>query len=367
MTVSLTSSSVFDILGILLFIVGVFLLAVGFNVVQVDKKKKGVGVSGGQRTTIFGLLLLFVGIVFLFFVPQQRDDRPDSVSTSTLSSAVNNGSPNFAPEPFPTNSPSVTALIGDSTATITLTPPITNESPTIPVNELRISPIDGMTLLFVPAGEFIMGSLISNADADEFPKHIVYLHPYYIDQTEVTNAMFQLCIDARVCKVPTMTHLLQDPRFANHPVVFVSWSDADTYCKWAGRMLPTEAQWEKAARGIDGRTYPWGDGIDVSFANYGGYADSITAVGSYPKGASTYGAMDMVGNVWEWVFDWYDPNYYQKSRYENPPGPETGDNRVFRGGSWASESYKVRSSYRSHREPNYFDENLGFRCALPGP
>jgi formylglycine-generating enzyme required for sulfatase activity len=175
------------------------------------------------------------------------------------------------------------------------------------IGQTWTSPIDGMTLVCVPVGEFNMGS--DNDDSDEKPVHQVTLDAYWIDQSEVTNAMYQQCVDAGVCRTPyyssssTCTNYYGASQFADYPVIHVSWEDAVTYCQWARRKLPTEAQWEKAARGTDGRTYPWGAGIDASKANYNSNIGDTSAVGSYPAGASPYGAYDMAGNVWEWVAD----------------------------------------------------------------
>ena len=166
---------------------------------------------------------------------------------------------------------------------------------------------------------------------DERPVHTVTLDAFWIDKTEVTNAMYALCVKAGNCpalaqRSSEMNQIyFGNPQFDNYPVINVSWDNANAYCKWANRQLPTEAQWEKAARGSDGRTYPWGNTApDQNRLNFGNFVGDTTEVGKYPTGASIYGATDLVGNVWEWVADWYDGSYYGKSPPQNPTGPATG-------------------------------------------
>jgi formylglycine-generating enzyme required for sulfatase activity len=240
-----------------------------------------------------------------------------------------------------------------------------------------------------------MGS--DSGGSDEKP-HTVTLDAFWIDRTEVTNAMFE--------RFAADTHYQTDAEkggngwvyntssgqwentsganwqhpqgpssslsgLDDHPVVQVSWNDATAYCKWAGRRLPTEAEWEKAARGTDGRTYPWGNAApDCSRANYYGKnsdrdfcVGNTTKVGSYPTGASPYGALDMAGNVLEWVADWYNESYYSASPSENPQGPSTGDYRVLRGGAWNGDTTVVRSALRLSDDPDFRDNGNGFRCS----
>ncbi len=230
---------------------------------------------------------------------------------------------------------------------------------------VEISEKDGMELVFVPEGEFIMGS-DQGAD-DEKPLHKVYLDSFWIDKTEVTNSMYRLCVEDGECQHPQTLIFFDDHIFDVYPVVAVTWQDAVDYCYWAGRQLPTEAQWEKAARGTDGRIYPWGNNWEATFLNWEGSREkfrSIAPVGNYPEGASPSGVLDMVGNVWEWVADWYAGDYYSISPHENPLGPVNGFERVHRGGSWYDFEYNQRAANRDRNTPHFPDLGIGFRCVL---
>lgn len=241
-------------------------------------------------------------------------------------------------------------------------------TPTLGIGSTIISEKDGMVMVYVPAGEFIMGS--DSGSSDEQPVHTVYLNAFWIDQTEVTNEMYSKCVEAQQCYFSGRSYdRFHDLNYANYPVTYVSWEDANSYCSWAGRRLPTEAEWEKAARGIDGSTYPWGETIDCLYANYwvkdGFCIGDTTPVGSYENGKSLYGAYDMAGNVWEWVADWYSKTYYQISPFSNPLGSDFGQFRVLRGGAWNYNKLDVRSTARNKDEPEDWFGNVGFgfRCA----
>lgn len=231
-----------------------------------------------------------------------------------------------------------------------------------------VSPKDAMIVVYVPAGEFTMGSTNADQDAtsDEFPQHRVYLDAFWIDRTEVTWVQYQGCVDAGDCVQPRCSGTGQ----GDHPVVCVSWQDAAKYCSWANRRLPTEAEWEKAASGTDERRFPWGDELDCSRLNYwsqaGGCVGRTSPVGSYPMGASPYGVLDMAGNVWEWVADWYNAAYYQDSPSQNPSGPDSGYYRVLRGGSWNDDRINMRVTTRGRNLPDITSELRGFRCARSG-
>ena len=238
----------------------------------------------------------------------------------------------------------------------------------------QITDPEGVTMRLVPAGEFTMGSESSN---DEKPIHRVNLDAFYMDIYEVTNALYQACEDAGKCAPPqqtssyTRSSYYGNSQFNDYPVIYVDWNQAKTYCEWRDASLPTEAQWEKAARGDDGRTYPWGEGISCSQANYHDgnkyCVGDTTEVGSYESGKSPYGIYDMAGNVWEWVADWYDSSYYGNSLSSNPLGPSSGEYRVLRGGSWYYGVNLVRSANRDGNSPDLILFNVGFRCARSLP
>lgn len=284
----------------------------------------------------------------------------------------------------PSDTPPLTATIPDSGPR----PPLQWESLT------WTSPADGMLLIGIPAGAFWMGSPRDDiyAEPDERPTHRVRLSGFWIDSTEVTNAMYARCVEAGACTPPPTAFAPFSPHpyygaaaFEAYPVVNVTWQQANEYCTWAGRRLPTEAEWEKAARGLDARRFPWewigvADPEKLNFCDQGcafawhvpnvddGYPETAP-VGSYPKGASPYGVLDLAGNVWEWTADWYAEAYYSKSPPADPTGPEAGVWRVVRGGSWLDGVHgrvlvHARSANRNSQLPETARSDLGFRCAL---
>lgn len=275
----------------------------------------------------------------------------------------------------------------------------------------RISPNDGMELIHVLAGEFIRGVSVEDLETlfrmcpicpldsllDAQPQAIIHLDAFWMDKTEVTNAQFAKFVDATGYRTTAETSnaysYVQDLRLrdfvsvpdaewrrpqgknsninnkGDHAVTQISWQDAAAYCEWAGRRLPTEAEWEKAARGADGRMFPWGNRPpQLNDLNFDFLHGAIVAVGSYPNGASPYGVLDMSGNVWEWVADYYDESYYNNTPGVNPSGPNTGEGRVLRGGSWASEYDPylvfVTTYYRLWNYDYISSDVLGFRCAI---
>jgi len=233
---------------------------------------------------------------------------------------------------------------------------------------------DPAPMVLVPAGEFTMGS--NEGPDHEKPEHRVYLDAYSMDLYEVTIGQYEQFLEETSFDPPPSWTTMAEPVYENHPVVNVDWKDANNYCKWAGKRLPTEAEWEKAARGTDGRIYPWGnDPPNPQRANYGkakwNNHEALVPVGKLQDGKSPYGIYDLAGNVWEWVSDWYDPNYYATSPSRNPQGPETGKYKVLRGGSWDFAPEDLRSARRDFNMPSatdydspaYRNFNSGFRCA----
>ena len=237
-------------------------------------------------------------------------------------------------------------------------------------------------MVFVPEGTFTMGIDHPRA-TDERHQHPVQLSDFYIDRCEVTNDQFAAFVAATghltTAEQPGEAESADGISWRqpegpgssivgreNHPVVYVSWHDAQAHCAWKGKRLPTEAEWEKSARGMDGRMWPWGTQFGPGFANLWGTEDGYektAPVGSFPAGASPHGALDMAGNVWEWCADWYGEDYYASSPRENPSGPEEGQFKVLRGGSWINPPGPLRSTNRFKVLPVDRSTYIGFRCA----
>jgi formylglycine-generating enzyme required for sulfatase activity len=230
----------------------------------------------------------------------------------------------------------------------------------------------GVPMRLVPAGIFIMGSDNAAGPADQKPLHMVNLDTYYIDKYEVTNANYKACVDAGICRLPaqfdSQTHAsyFGNSQFDNYPVIYVDWNMSKAYCEWRGTRLPTEAEWEKAARGTDGRTYPWGNTENnCEKANHMGCVGDTSRVGSYEAGKSPYGVYDMVGNIWEWMADFYDASYYGllPQNVLDPLGPNNGETHAMRGTSWHPYDYEVKVTRRGNRFPTELSNIFGFRCA----
>ena len=244
-----------------------------------------------------------------------------------------------------------------------------------------IRPVDGMVMVHVKTGAFQMGT--SDGEENEGPVHVVGLDALWIDRSEITNGQYRRCVEEGECDPPresgshTRVSYYDDGAYDDYPVIYVSWHQASDYCSWVGARLPTEAEWEYAARGPQGRVFPWGEQFDGNLLNScdanceldwadesidDGYEDTAP-VGSYPGGASWCGAQDMAGNVWEWVEDWYAADAYENSPARNPTGPSTGEYRMLRGGSWYNYVDFLRSTYRTWHDPGVADTSIGFRCA----
>lgn len=225
-------------------------------------------------------------------------------------------------------------------------------------------------MALIPAGEFAMGS--DRGQDDEQPVHRVSVKAFYLDTQEVTVARYAEFLVSQRPDLPFKWNEATSGSHENKPVVGVNWYDARDYCRWVGRRLPTEAEWELAARGTEGRTYPWGDAHPTrSHANAGqttwrGY-DTVTNVGRFELGKTPDGVYDLAGNLWEWVADWYDPTYYQFSPRENPSGPRSGPLRGLRGGAWNNDAQAIRSANRAGYAPDSRRNDVGFRCAKDAP
>ena len=243
--------------------------------------------------------------------------------------------------------------------------------PPLEAGATMISPVDGMVMVYVPEGEFLMNSL---------PQYTAYLGAFWIDRTEVTNAMYAdflnemgnqseggvlwLDADADGVLIEQQGQVWQPKNgFADHPVIEVNWYGAKAYCEWADRRLPTEAEWEHAARGRTGLTYPWGHSVGCGLAQFSPCLGGLKPVGSFPDGASPYDVLDMAGNAAEWIADWYEIDYYDESPIVNPQNPVSGNFRLVRGGSWRKDVIDMRTYYRNQYPPNITRNDIGFRCA----
>ncbi len=236
-----------------------------------------------------------------------------------------------------------------------------------PSTSTKISEADGMVEIYIPAGEFTMGSNEVGYFGSR-PAHKIYLDAFWIDRTAITNAMYALCVRAGVCKYdyarPGYNPGYSSPLHRDDPITYVSWQEAHDYCKWAGRRLPTEAEWEKAARGTQALLYPWGNTPpDLSLLNFNNNIGSPVSVYYYPRGASPFGVLQLEGNVREWMQDWFYRQYYLISPYRNPQGPDSSKTKVLRGASYNDNEHGVLVFVRFDHSPTSRGANRGFRCA----
>ncbi len=326
-----------------------------------------------ERRTLLGLLaggLFLLAFSAFLIITNLREPAPVTgpAATETLQSAVAAALTEFAPTPSPSPEPTI--------------PPTATPQPFITTT--------GSRMIYVPGGQFTLGDDASEEN-DEKPARVVQIDGFLIDETEVTNAAYAQCVDAEVCPRPARAGATYhqsyygDPAFDDYPVINVSWFNAQAFCEWRGARLPTEAEWEFAAsvNPIEEIKYrhPWGDSFDgerLNFCDVNCRTDSPDAVwddgfndtapvGSYPDGRSPVGVYDMLGNVMEWVNDWYDFDAYEAISDTNPRGPTEGDFKSLRGGSWLSPSEDTAVTVRGNFEPTVAQANLGFRCAMPPP
>jgi eukaryotic-like serine/threonine-protein kinase len=346
-----------------------------------------------------GLVIIFMAILLSGCLETSVPINTEIVPSTTVVMPADTPIP-------PTSTPLPPTLTSLSPTTTSIPPTNTPIYPTLPSDPSKIPlagstsirKADHMAMVYIPAGEFIMGSSNNEpgSQANEKPQHNVYLDAYWMDQTEVTGSQFRKFVEANDYQT---TAEFKGQAFAfveskgewqlvdganwmhpfgpdsnatnNHPVVQVSWQDASSYCEWVGGSLPSEQQWEKAARGTDGRIYPWGDTFDGTKLNYcdslcGGdqtFTDGFkytSPVGSYPSGASPYGIYDMAGNVWEWTADWYKGSYAGKLSAQDAANPS----RVLRGGSWNHDKGGMRTAYRLLAPSVTVVDNFGFRCVV---
>ncbi len=334
---------------------------------------------------------LLPGFILIAFIGLVACSSPPTATLQPATAQVPSSSPTTAPSntativdtntPAPSNTPALTA----TTPPTNVPQPSPTPLPTIGAGSVMLASSDLRPMVFVPGGAFLMGASDSDskADPDERPQHEVEIDALWVDQYEVTHAEYAVCVQAGACTPPTEVDNNGFPyQFASAiedaSVVNVTWNDANDYCTWAGKRLPTEAEWEKAARGRDARIYPWGNDADANKkawfcnrcifdANYPDVRDDFSrpfSVGSFPEGASPYGAHDMAGNAWEWVMDWYADDTYDQPDRVNPTGPEEGVYRVVRGGSWTTQPAYLRTTYRQGRGPFSTWIDVGFRCVI---
>ena len=306
-------------------------------------------------TLTLGILGLFIGgagVAYSNYLPDGNFSKATLVAIARTSTPI---PPTITPTLTVTPTPTQTPI-----PTPTITP-----VPTLGISSILKRDSDGMKMVYVPAGPFTMGS--KEGQEDEKPVHTVNLASFWFDQTEVTNGMYAICVQAGVCQPPasnssaTRSNYYNNSAYVDYPVIYVSWNQAVAYCAWSDSRLPSEAEWEKAARSTDSRTYPWGENFDKTYANVFGGIEDTSKVGEFEKGKSPFKAYDLAGNVWEWVSSEYQPYPYKAS--DGRENLKSGGARVLRGGSWFYLYDLARASYRYWDNPAYTSYDAGFRCA----
>lgn len=320
-----------------------------------NEKRKGLTKIGLAIISAVGSIIVAVITAPWFAGIIGNSQTPTAMITATLSQ------------------PPLITMTASIAATITPIPTTTPRPTPLTPYPAEMKDKKGVIMSLVPSGSFFLGS--AGGNPDEQPVLAIYLNAFYIDRYEVTNAAYRSCVDENFCEPPsqirsaTRANYYGNAMFDNFPVIFVNWNMAKQYCEWRGAYLPTEAQWEKAAKGTGQFTYPWGEGLDCTYANYGGANTSgcqsdTSVVGKYKKGESPYGVYDMAGNVEEWVKDWYDYSHYLSlsNGFIEPQGPATGSLRVVRGGSWSYPDNNVTTTNRNAIVPSETSAHIGFRC-----
>jgi formylglycine-generating enzyme required for sulfatase activity len=329
-----------------------------------------------SKSTVMNTVIILIVAILLMNCGYE----PGSTETELVTETITPQTPTLTVTVVPTETNSSTP-----SKTITRTPsntPVPTATSSITPYPTQMIDSRGTVMVLVPAGVFLMGS--DSWSGSEKPAHEVYLDSYYIDQFEVSNNAFCEFLNEvgnQIEGIAGKAHWVEendpdlqirridgvwqtDPGRENHPMNEVTWFGARAFCEWRNARLPSEAEWEKAARGIDGRTYPWGETEPTcEMANFAGcYYDSVP-VDSFPEWVSPYGAYNMAGNVHEWTNDWYSAEYYANAPIVNPTGPENGDYKVFRGASWFNGNFQTRTTYRYPKLPVLTYMANGFRCA----
>jgi len=331
-----------------------------------------------KTRTLSGLLFAF--LILVSCNSQVRSTiSPDVNKTGKVTVETTEPPPTLTSSPVATSTPAVPTDTPPPSSTPTPQPSATPEDTPTPTGyPQEISDNSGAAMLLVPAGKFEMGS--KGLSKIEEPIHTVYLDDFYIDKYEVSNEQYAQFLNEEGNQFEGLANWIEandpdlrvhevegewivEPGYENYPMNEMTWYGARAFCEWRGARLPTEAEWEKAARGTDGRLFPWGEKATCENANYYGCNYDLVPVDSYPESISPYGAYNMAGNIMEWVNDWYGDGYYASSPEVNPQGPDSGTHKIFRGGSYINGAHHIRTTYRWPKLPVLTYVATGFRCA----